>query len=258
MTQAEKALLKAAAKAEKDLLNAAEKGKLATLTRRVEEGVNVNATHRMGFTALMHAAISGKLDCLEHLIAKGANLEATDFRGTTALMMAAINGELDCLDHLIAKGANPNAQHKGGKAALHWAAHTRPCEYHTHEGQVGHAPCVESLLKAGGDASLKDIDGMTALDIAKERKHVEVIRILENVSAVAAAQAKKPATKKASATKPAAAKRPAVKKTIAKKPAAAKKSPAAKKPVAKGGVTRHGRRLRQPSLFCPRVAAADD
>ena len=62
--------------AEKALLNAAEQGKLATLARLVEEGVNVNATHRRGFTALMHAAISGKLDCLEHLIAKGANLNA--------------------------------------------------------------------------------------------------------------------------------------------------------------------------------------
>ena len=118
----------------------------------------------------------------------------------------------------------------------------------------GHAPCVESLLKARADASLKDKDGQTALDIAKERKHTEVIGILENAPADAA-QATKPTAKMASATKPAAAKRPAVKKTVAKKTIAKNPAAAKKKPVAKGGcgpLARHGRRKPTEPIVPPR------
>ena len=64
--------------AEKALPEAAREGDLATLTRLVEEGVNLEASNYSGITALMKAAALGKLDCLDHLVAKGANLEAQD------------------------------------------------------------------------------------------------------------------------------------------------------------------------------------
>ena len=96
--------------------------------------------------------------------------------------------------------------------------------------------------------------GDTALDMAKERKHTEVIGILENAPADAA-QATKPTAKMASATKPAAAKRPAVKKTVAKKTIAKNPAAAKKKPVAKGGcgpLARHGRRKPTEPIVPPR------
>ena len=73
------------------------------------EFVNVNATDKDGWTALMRAACFGKFDCLEHLIAKRANLEATSKEGNTALMLAAQQGRLDCLKHLIDNGAELEA-----------------------------------------------------------------------------------------------------------------------------------------------------
>merc|ERR1740139_983086 len=79
-----------------------------------------------------------------------------------------MRGELGCLDHLIAKGAKLNAVNNRKNTALHWAARN------------GRAPCVASLLRAGADASLKDVGGHTALDLAKgnvgraKEKHLAV------------------------------------------------------------------------------------
>jgi len=132
--------------AERDLLYAAQEGDLATLTRLVKEGVNLEATTN----------------------------------NMTALMYAAVNCKLNCLDHLIANGANLNAQPPGSNqsTALHEAA------------KVNHAPGVESLLKAGADASLTDFSGYTTLDEAQMMGRTEVVELLEKYTpAYLAAQA---------------------------------------------------------------------
>ena len=49
------------------------------------------------------------------------------------------------------------------------------------------ALCAESLVKAGADTSLKNEEGYTALDYAKQSNNVEAIRLLENAPAITAA-----------------------------------------------------------------------
>ena len=51
------------------------------------------------------------------------------------------------------------------------------------------ALCAESLVKAGADTSLKNEEGYTALDYAKQSNNVEAIRLLENAPAITAAAA---------------------------------------------------------------------
>ena len=51
------------------------------------------------------------------------------------------------------------------------------------------ALCAESLVKAGADTSLKNEEGYTALDYAKQSNNVEAIRLLENAPAITAATA---------------------------------------------------------------------
>jgi hypothetical protein len=108
--------------AEQDLRKAAMEGDLATLTRLVAEGVNVNATHEYGKTALMEAAWCGKLDCLDHLIAKGANLNAQNNASRhdkwTALHYAAINGRAPCVKSLLKAGADASLKDDEGDTAL--------------------------------------------------------------------------------------------------------------------------------------------
>ena len=51
------------------------------------------------------------------------------------------------------------------------------------------ALCAESLVKAGADTSLKNEEGYTALDYAKQSNNVEAIRLLESAPAITAATA---------------------------------------------------------------------
>ena len=44
----------------------------------------------------------------------------------------------------------------------------------------GHIECVELLLARGADVQAKDAGGISCLNIAKERGHQDVVRLLEN------------------------------------------------------------------------------
>mmetsp|Transcript_66161 Transcript_66161/g.159663 ORF Transcript_66161/g.159663 Transcript_66161/m.159663 type:complete len:218 (-) Transcript_66161:122-775(-) len=119
---------------------------------------------------LVDAAREGNLDLLKQLTNKGVNAGAADSNGLTALMWAATKGKVDCVDHLITEGASLDAQStKGKNTALHLAAY------------FGHPPCVASLLNAKADPSLKNADGKTALDRAKDKEHPEVIKMLDDL-----------------------------------------------------------------------------
>ena len=174
--------------------------------------------------AFNKAAHFSDLVTLTRLVKKGVHIDATDECGYTALIMTASNrlatNQLDCLNLLIANGANVDAQTEFKFTALHCACNT------------GQASIIESLLKAGADASIKDENGRTALDLAKRGNHTECIKLMENPPDVAAQAAKKAPAENQKAKKQSAA----AKKTIAKKPTAAKtvrvKQLAKKKPAA--------------------------
>ena len=45
--------------------------------------------------------------------------------------------------------------------------------------QKGHIDVVRSLLAAGADPRRADHHGFTALDVAKEKKHTQIVALLE-------------------------------------------------------------------------------
>ena len=57
-------------------------------------GANVDATDKIGNTALMFAARDGHKDKVQMLVKDGANVDATDKIGNTALMFAACYGHV--------------------------------------------------------------------------------------------------------------------------------------------------------------------
>jgi ankyrin repeat protein len=111
-------------------------------------------------------------------IEKGADPNLTDYEDSTALMRSALNGHVPSVELLLNKGSDPNFQ---SKLANRWtilmaAAHG------------GSQETVEALLKAGADPKikadplLKDDQGKTALDYAKEKSLSEMINLLSKVS----------------------------------------------------------------------------
>lgn len=78
------------------LLNAAESGDAAALSKALQSGADVDAKNLGGLTAMLWAAIGGHVDCLSLLVKAGADIEAKDSDGLTASMLAANNGHTEC------------------------------------------------------------------------------------------------------------------------------------------------------------------
>ncbi len=72
------------------LLLAAEDGDTAAVQQLLDKGANIEATDKLGRTALIKAAIVGKTEVIKLLLDKGANIEAKDQDGTTALGWAKV------------------------------------------------------------------------------------------------------------------------------------------------------------------------
>eukprot|EP00042_Codosiga_hollandica_P047695 m.521538 g.521538 ORF g.521538 m.521538 type:complete len:373 (+) comp57504_c0_seq22:751-1869(+) len=93
---------------------------------------------------------------------------ALDPDGYVALHWATYRNRVHILYWFLQHRIDVNMQHKD-RTALMIAA------YH------GHAECARALLRARANPSIKDKDGSTALDIARHRRHREVVALLEDV-----------------------------------------------------------------------------
>ena len=146
-------------------------GDADAIKRLLSAGANPNATNDLGWTALMSAAGGGHADVVEMLLASGANLEAkSEHSSNTALIIAAHKKHPKIVKILLAAGANPNAAKDNGWTALMAAAYKDQPEI------------VQMLLAADANPNAAS-EGITALDIAKEKGHAEVIRVLEEAGA---------------------------------------------------------------------------
>ncbi len=67
---------------------------------------------------------------------------------------------------MLRAGANPNVSMWGNLRALHVA------------GDRGHASIAALLLAAGADRDAVNDEGQTALDLARDANHVDVIEVL--------------------------------------------------------------------------------
>jgi ankyrin repeat protein len=117
----------------------------------IERGANVNATNKLGQTALLIAGRKGRADVVKALVQAGADVNKADVNDCAPLSFAA---SASIATMLIERGANVNAVNRKGQAALLQAA------------QEGDADVVEVLLKAGADLNKADDDGLAPLSVA--------------------------------------------------------------------------------------------
>ena len=136
----------------------------------IEKGANINATSKSGMTALMLAMNPNSEHtqlCVTKLVEAKADLNLQSHGGNTALMEAAHKGMLRQVLTLIMAGADVNIQNKYGETALMVASM-----------KDGEPVVVHALLTGGADRTLKDIDGLTAAEIAKKNKCTEIYDLL--------------------------------------------------------------------------------
>jgi uncharacterized protein len=150
------------------LLIALKNDRPALARQMIEAGTDINQAAVNGVTPLMAAAHAGQTETFKILLTKGADINAVDRLQKTAMTYAAGQGQTDIVVLLLNAGVDANAVYAHDLTALMWAA------------GYGKTATVKALLDAGAKPALKDDRGKTALDIAREGKFDETVKLLEN------------------------------------------------------------------------------
>jgi ankyrin repeat protein len=171
---------------QKSFLDAAAKGKVATISSLLKAGVDVNTQDTRGCptnrTALMHAAEGGYLEAVDLLISAGARINAIDKGfpadcpgGNTALLLAVGKGHLKIAHRLLDAGASPKT--KGGGTSVFNAA-----------AYLGDLALVKRLIELGASCVQRDGSGFTPIASAVLNGRRNVVELLLDLGAEANSQ----------------------------------------------------------------------
>ena len=174
----------------------------------LDAGANIHAKDDDGQTPLHYAARGNRNQALiQVLLDAGADIEEkTDDRyGWTPLHRSVINENLTAVQALLEAGADINAENNFGWMVLHLAAryNENPAVIQALldagsdvNGRVhGQTPLhiaaernenplvIQALLNAGADINAKDNVGRTPLEVAKDERNSEAIKLLEEDAA---------------------------------------------------------------------------
>ena len=145
----------------------------------VEHGADLNRQDNLGQTALMIAAYRSE-DLFNFLLSKGADIKVKDWEGKTALTHAWVGVlseevPLNVVETLLNKGADVNEAPDGGPAEgytclMMAAGNNRP-------------DLLTFLIDKGAEVNARAKDGKTALGLAQEEGHAEVVKLLKAAGA---------------------------------------------------------------------------
>jgi ankyrin repeat protein len=176
--------------------------------RALAAGAEPNARNESGFFPLIFAAQQQKLASVQLLLSSGADVKAAATDGRTALHVAAGKGAASIVSALLAAGADPNAIARGGWTPLMVAARANATESVSHLLKAGadvnavddagwtalisasvggDLKCVRALLGADAKVDARNQSGDSALGVALDLEHAEVVRLLRERGAVPSA-----------------------------------------------------------------------
>lgn len=140
----------------------------------LEEGADVHICGSYGALPLTLAARYNNPDIVGMLLDAGAELSRADEDGYTALMEAANCMVSDSLRLLIQRGAEVNARSSNGATPLIYGVFALGEDFATP------APddVVAILLANGADLKIRDSEGKSALDVARETGNDELVEFL--------------------------------------------------------------------------------
>jgi ankyrin repeat protein len=192
------------------LIEAAEKGDLATLKRLIETGVDLNQQDERGRTAAVAATHARQTEAVRLLIEAGADINLRDQRSDNVLLYAGAEGILPIVELAVEAGADTSLRNRYGGIAIIPAAergHVEIVEFlatksdtnvnHVNnlgwtalleaiilsDGGPRHQQIVELLIANGADVNLADKDGVTPLQHARQRGYQQIISQLEAAGA---------------------------------------------------------------------------
>lgn len=131
-------------------------------------GVALNG-YSQGATALYAAAMKNHINAARALVNAGADVNA-GFPNDKPILVAAESGSNDVLRFFITlPKINLNEKDNGDYTPVWYAAFK------------GHTETVKILVNANANWKIKGFDGNTALSIAKEKNHTEIVQFLEQI-----------------------------------------------------------------------------
>ena len=149
------------------LVDAARRNEAAAVRALLDEGLDVNARHPDGSTALLWAVYYDDADTVGVLLGAGADANAANEYGEAPLSLAARNRNAAIAATLLDAGADPHAVKPSGETVLMAAA------------RAGSLAVVELLLPRGVDVNASEPGRrQTALMFAAAGKHRDVAEAL--------------------------------------------------------------------------------
>eukprot|EP01138_Halocafeteria_seosinensis_P008781 gb/GECG01008975.1/.p1 GENE.gb/GECG01008975.1/~~gb/GECG01008975.1/.p1 ORF type:complete len:1407 (+),score=241.60 gb/GECG01008975.1/:1-4221(+) len=100
------------------LSDAAFAERLDDVRELIENGADINARDRDGFTALHRTCVTGKTNVIKVLLEHGADVNSTDMYGDSPLHYACFCGHKEAIELLLAYGADPTRQSGDGKTPI--------------------------------------------------------------------------------------------------------------------------------------------
>jgi len=151
---------------------AAQEGHVEASKLLLEKGAVVDRQDSDGISSLWIAAQEGHLDTVKLLVEKGAALELKDRGGVTPLWIAVQEGHLAVVKLLVEKGAAVDTRNSEGATPLMYAA------------QEGRVEALKLLLEKGANPDA-EMNGMTAVRIAREKGYLYLVGLLQEASTLA-------------------------------------------------------------------------
>ena len=128
----------------------------------------LNRKNSKGYNAILYSAFRGNLDIFQKLVENGANSQIKNDNGLNSLHLAAQGNFPHMIVYLMEKNnIDINSQDNAGNTALHWAVY------------MNSKAVIDYLIYYNINIDLKDKDGETALNIARNKGNIVIIKKLE-------------------------------------------------------------------------------
>ena len=145
-----------------------EPDKYALAQEMLAHGANLRLRTGANHTALWGAVCLNRLRTVQVLLEHGADVNESYTDDDTPLISAINHGNMEVACLLLARGANTAPANSSGDTALHRAA------WLTTDTKL-----IGQLLAHGADPQRPNRDGQTALAVAQEAHHLNIVALLQ-------------------------------------------------------------------------------